>query len=58
MSLNKVKVYFLNPARPAHLRHLCYKNLNLNFYFHFFVKTFQAFIKPFEAPQRSMKIKI
>ena len=28
------------------------------FFSHFFVNAFKAFIKPFEAPQRSVKIKI
>ena len=39
--------------------------IKLNFYFHTslwclkgFMKALKAFIKPFEAPQRSMKIKI
>ena len=36
--------------------------IDLNFYFHTaskgFMKAFKAFIKPFEAPQRSAKIKI
>ena len=33
------------------------KQIKLNFYFHFFV-ALKAFIKPFEAPQKSVKIKI
>ena len=32
--------------------------IKLNFYFHFFVVPQKAFIKPFEAPQTSVKIKI
>ena len=39
--------------------------IKLNFYFHTFLwcpegfmKAFKAFIKPFKAPQRSVKIKI
>ena len=34
------------------------EKINLNFYFHTSLCSFKAFIKPFEAPQRSMKIKI
>ena len=41
------------------------KKINLNFYFHTlcgalkgFMKALKAFIKPFEAPQRSVKIKV
>ena len=32
--------------------------IKLHFYFHFFVVPQKAFIKPFEAPQTSVKIKI
>ena len=52
----------INPLRPNPGRR---EKINLNFYFHTslgasegFMKAFKAFIKPFEAPQRSVKIKI
>ena len=41
----------LNPSRPVHLRIYIKIKINLNFYFH-------TSLKPFEAPQRSVKIKI
>ena len=64
---NYVKRYFIlenlwetlqifNPSRPKPLRR---EKINLKFLFlHFFVVPQKAFIKPFEAPQRSTKIKI
>ena len=52
----------INPLRPDSGRR---EKINLNFYFHTscgaskgFMKALKAFIKPFEAPQRSTKIKI
>ena len=51
-----------NPSRPNPGRR---EKIKLDFYFHFFampqkgfMKAFQALIKAFEAPQRSVKIKI
>ena len=32
--------------------------IKLNFYFHISLRCLKAFIKPFEAPQNSVKIKI
>ena len=54
----------LNPSHPVHFRKL-YQNKNLNFYFHTscgsskgFMKALKAFIKPLQASQRNVKIKI
>ena len=52
----------INPSRPDPGQR---EKNNLNFYFHSFLwclkrflKVFKAFIKPFEAPQISVKINI
>ena len=52
----------INPSRPNSGQR---EKIKLNFYFHTslwyfkrFYEPFKAFIKPFEAPQRSVKIKI
>ena len=49
-----------NPSRPNPGRR---EKIKLNFYFlcgasKSFIKALKAFMKPFEAPQRSVKIKI
>ena len=55
---------FINPSRPVQFRDCIKIKINLNFCFWTslcclsFMKSFKAFIKPFEAPQRSLKIKI
>ena len=46
---NEAWTISINPSRPDPGER---EKINLNFYFH------KAFIKPFEAPQRSVKIKI
>ena len=52
-------IYLVNPSRLDPGRR---EKNNLNFYFsHLFMvpqKVFKAFMKPFEAPQRNVKIKI
>ena len=49
----------LNPSCPVHLRnlHCIFISTLLCGASTGFIKAFKAFIKPFEAPQRSMKIK-
>ena len=55
--------FSVNPSRLDPGRR---EKINLNFYFHtslwclkrFYEGLLKAFIKPFEAPQRSVKIKI
>ena len=49
----------LNPSCPVHLRnlHCIFISTLLCGASNGFIKAFKAFIKPFEAPQRSMKIK-
>ena len=53
--------WLVNPSRPNPGRR---EKIKLNFYFHASLwcrkrfEAFKAFIKPFEAPQRSVKIKI
>ena len=46
---NKYKLQLINPSRPNPVQR---KKITLNFFSHF-----KAFIKPFEVPQRSTKIK-
>ena len=48
---------------PSHPNPRWREKIKLNYYFHTsaskgFMKALKAFIKPFEAPQRSVKIKI
>ena len=57
-----LKRSYLNPSRPNPGRR---EKIKVSFYFHVhfgaskgFMKTLKAFIKPFEAPQRSVDIKI
>ena len=63
----KLEIYpiLLNPSHPVHFRKVFKIKINLNFYFRTslryfkrFYEAFKAFIKPFEVPQRSSKIKI
>ena len=55
----KITFSYINPSRPNSGRR---EKINLNFYFLpylcYLKKTLKVFIKPFEAPQRSVKIKI
>ena len=55
-------IFIINPSCPGPGQR---EKINLNFYFTLlcgasqgFMKAFKAFIKPFEAPQRSVKIKV
>ena len=55
----------INPSRYVHFRKFIKIKLTQIFIFTLrcgaskgFMKTFKAFIKPFEAPQKSVKIKI
>ena len=54
-----IKSFVFNPSRPNPERR---ENIKLNFYFQISLwclkRFYEAFIKPFEAPQRSVKIKI
>ena len=60
-----VKKTMICIANPSYLDPERREKIKLNFYFHTFfwclkrfMKAFKAFIKPLEAPQRSVKVKI
>ena len=47
-----------NPSLPVHFRCCVKIKINLNFYFHTSLWSSKEALKPFDTPQRSVKIKI